>query len=223
MVSITSDILKAKVCGLEQIGRATILLSIQRNDLRFSAGQFFALCAPGSAMNREYSICSGVNDDTLEFLIRIVDGGVVSPMFSALSIGDVVEIDGPYGEFYSAMDPSSTLRINCIGTGTGCAPFRSVIKTFSGINIRTIHGVRFNEDLYFRDEFKSAGEYVPCVSRDGSRFSEYKRVTEAVLDLKFDVNESFYLCGNRQMITDTIKILLARGVSADQIFTEVFF
>jgi ferredoxin-NADP reductase len=33
----------------------------------------------------------------------------------------------------------------------------------------------------------------------------------------------YYLCGNQKMITDTIALLLAKGIPGGAIFTETFF
>ncbi len=75
------------------------------------AGEWWRLVTP-SGVNREYSMYSDANAPHLEFLIRQVAGGTVSPALAAVKPGDSVEIDGPYGEF-TLKTPDDTAGSTC--------------------------------------------------------------------------------------------------------------
>lgn len=66
------------------------------------------------------------------------------------------------------------------------------------------------------------GKYIMCTSRD-DQGNFYGRVTDYLLENDFDMNTEVYLCGNSNMILDSIDILTAKGISNQQIFTEVYF
>ena len=64
--------------------------------------------------------------------------------------------------------------------------------------------------------------YVVCTSRD-QRGNYNGRVTDYLLESELDLHRHVYLCGNSNMIYDSMDILRARDIPQKQIFTEVYF
>ena len=88
-----------EVLDAERLTEATYRLRCDRQGAEYRAGQHVNLGVPGAGVNREYSVYSGPNDPFIEFLIREVDGGIVSPQLTSLRPGDSIELHGFYGDF----------------------------------------------------------------------------------------------------------------------------
>lgn len=209
-----------KVLKKRWLTENTFCLRTERPNVKILAGQCFNVGIPGAGVNREYSMYSAADAPYLEFLIRKVDGGCVSDKLKDLEIDDVVEIDGPYGEF-CIRDSMVSWHHLFLATGTGIAPFHSFSQTYPNLNYSVVHGVRFSSEQYDFMDFKN-GSYIACVSRDTSN-REGSRLTDYVSSNPVKSDTLVYLCGNRNMIVDCIDILRSQGVSGDNLITEVFF
>lgn len=197
------------------------VLSTERKDMQFQAGQCVNIGLVGQGINREYSLYSGEKENCLEFLIKEVEDGSVSPGLKKLNKGDFVEIDGPYGLFTLKEPQNTSLNYLFIGTGTGIAPYHSFVKTFPNLNYRIIHGIRFANESYEHTDYKK-GSYTSCVSREKAG-DFYGRLTEYLKKIEIPEETICYLCGNRMMIAEAFDILIQKGINGDNIFTEVFF
>ena len=197
----------------------TFCLRVERPNCIIKAGQCFNIGLPRGDINREYSMYSDANAPYLEFLIREVEDGLISTQLKKLKPGDLVEVDGPYGEFCI-----SSANINekflFIASGTGIAPFHSFVKTYPELNYQIIHGIRYSNEQYDYNDYKN-GSYTSCVSR--SENCTKKRVTDYLENNLPFLDSMIYLCGNRNMIINSVQILLDQGISGDQIISEVFF
>lgn len=210
---------KYKVLDIEALSKNTVRIKTERPNVAIQAGQCFNVGVPGMGINREYSMYSAENAPFLEFLIRVVDDGLVSSKLAKLKVGDEVEIDGPYGKFCL---PSETKgkKFLFIASGTGVAPFHSFVKSVPDLDYLVVHGIRRADEAYDAKTF-AAGCYIPCVSQNAG--GDSFRVTDFIKNNVPKAETTVYLCGNRNMIVDTVEILLANGVGGDQIVTEVFF
>lgn len=208
-----------KVLSVTHLTKNTFLLKTERPDVVIRAGQCFNVGVLGMSINREYSMYSSADAPYLEFLIRAVDDGLVSSQLQKLNVGDLVEIDGPYGEFCIHKENFSRKHL-FIGSGTGIAPFHSFAKTYPELDYLVLHGIRHPEEAYNQEDYKSGG-YYPCISKNPN--GESMRVTDFLKINPPKAETIIYLCGNRNMIVDSVQILLDHGINGDQIITEVFF
>lgn len=198
----------------------TTLLSVENSGISCRPGQCFSLGLADLKVNREYSIYSGKDAQTLDFLIRRVEGGVVSPALFDVKAGDHVQLGGPYGEFCIDRHSLKDNKFVFISTGTGVAPFHSFIRSYEDLDYQLYFGVREDDELYQIDHYE-AGRVVSCISN--SKSQPRRRVTTALMDAKLDQNALYYLCGNRNMITDAVKIMKEKGIPGGNIFMETFF
>jgi ferredoxin-NADP reductase len=112
---------------------------------------------------RVYSIASSPNDNELELCIRRVPGGHLTPDLCDNTVeGDDIFVRGPYGDEFMLQDPSERDLV-FIATGTGAAPFKSMIDyTFEEgrdeyegetRDAWLFLGASWKDDLPYRDEF----------------------------------------------------------------------
>ena len=210
-----------KVISVEHLTKDTFRLRTERPEVPILAGQCFNVGIPGGSINREYSMYSDANGDYLDFLIKVVEDGSLTPQLQKLKVGDLVEIDGPYGQFYLHNPLDRSKKYTFLATGTGIAPFHSFISTYPSLNYRLIHGVRYPNEQYDLKDY-SDELYISCISKNIAGEKSI-RLTDFLKENPVGSNEMVYLCGNRNMIVDAFEILRDQGVPGDNLFTEVFF
>lgn len=209
---------------------------------RFDNGQFvmIGLEVNGKPLMRAYSIASANWEEQLEFFSIKVPHGSLTSRLQHIKPGDTVFLSRkPTGTLLiSDLLPGKTLYL--LSTGTGLAPFLSIIKdpeTYERFeNVVLTHGVRNVQDLAYADYFKKElphheflGDeiakklhYYPVVSREA--FMHQGRVTDLLengqmmRDLGLpELNpktDRAMICGSPQMLTDFRRILDSRGFTA---------
>lgn len=214
---ITMD---SRVVALNRLSESGYELILERNALTFKPGQLINIHGRNHLENRSYTVCSGDGDDTLTVLFRFIPSGILTPQLVSLRTGDTATISGPYGEFV-IRDPSRSIVF--FATGTGIAPCRAYLRSHAPLNLTLIHGVRVEQDLFYRNEFAHIS-YTPCLTQQpGARDVFHGRVTEYARQHDFPENSHYYLCGANEMIYEMQEILEQRGVDRTGIFTEAYY
>lgn len=210
-----------RVSEIRPLTNETFSLKLPKARFAFNAGQHISLGIRGDYQSREYSIYSGAHDDSLEVLVKEVENGYFTPKLRKLKPGDVVEIHGPFGKFGLEPKDAKTGKFVFIASGTGIAPFRSIVRTYPEIEYTLIHGVRYADEAYDKHEY-AADRYILCTSRD-PKGTYQGRLTGYLKNCTFAPESEFYLCGNSDMIFDALEILKEKGFERDQIHCEVYF
>jgi ferredoxin-NADP reductase len=209
------------VQSITSITDHTFIVRVPRKDLKFRAGQHISVGIKGESNFREYSVFSGENENYLEFLVKEIKTGYFTPRLRKVRVGQLLDINGPYGKFGIAKDKETTHKHIFIASGTGIAPFHSMVKSNPSLNYHLIHGVINASEAYARNDFDAA-RYTLCTSRDGS--GNYAgRVTKYLEENSFDADTHFYLCGNSKMISDSLEIIKSKGFSRSNISAEIYF
>lgn len=212
-------------------------------DFRFRSGEFVMIGLPGEdggkPILRAYSIASPCWDEQLEFLSIKVPNGPLTSRLQKIQPGDTVLM---------GKKPTGTLvldaltggeRLWLIGTGTGLAPWISVVRdpdTYARFSrVVVCHTVRNVADLSYRDfltsgihddpligdEAKAQLVYYPTVTREV--FETPGRITDRIksgaLFTDLGLPEGFsperdrvMLCGSMAMIKETGELLESFGM-----------
>lgn len=210
-----------KVNEIRQLTDSTFVVSMPRCRFNFKAGQHVSVAIKGDYQSREYSIYSGQNDEALEILVKEVEGGYFSPKLKHLKVGDFLEIRGPFGKFGIDQKKLETHQHYFIASGTGIAPFHSMVRSYPGLNYHLLHGVRFPNEAYEHNVYDPSA-YTLCTTRD-TQDNFNGRVTDYLKQHTFAPNTAFYLCGNSDMIFDAMEILKEKGFQREDINVEVYF
>ncbi|WP_256685886.1 ferredoxin--NADP reductase [Halococcus qingdaonensis] len=120
---------------------------------------------------RVYSIASSPNRDELELCIRRVPDGELTPdLCDRTAKGDELFLRGPYGDEFMLQDPSERDLV-FIATGTGAAPFKSMIDytfeegrdEFEGHerDVWLFLGASWEDDLPYHEEFLALADENP--------------------------------------------------------------
>ena len=123
----------------------------------FIAGQFtsLALEIDGERIDRPYSFLSAPGQNPLEFFFYTATSGVLSNAMLELRAGDPIWLKKKPIGFFTLATISDSRDLWLFGTGTGIAPFFSILKTqepwerFEKVIL--VHGVRANADLRYQE------------------------------------------------------------------------
>ena len=134
--------------------------------LRFSNGHFtmIGLRINGKPLLRAYSIASPNYEETLEFLsIKVPDGPLTSHLQNIQPGDSVIVGHKPTGTLLiDYLLPGK--RLYLFGTGTGLAPFMSIIRdpeTYEKFEtVVLVHGCRLVSELAYRDYIKIGRAHV---------------------------------------------------------------
>lgn len=161
--------------------------TLSRDDgFRFDNGQFvmIGLEVDGKPLMRAYSIASANWEEELEFFSIKVQNGPLTSRLQHIKPGDSVLIGRKPTGTLLISDVHAGRNLYLLGTGTGLAPWMSIIKdpeTYERFErVVLCHGVRGAEDLAYRDYIENElpnhdllGEtikgrllYYPAVSRE---------------------------------------------------------
>lgn len=204
----------------EELSSGIFLIGFERN-FDFEAGQVISIAIEEDGARRLYSICSGEKEKEVSILYNIIEEGYLTPRLSDLEAGDRIWISKPRGEFTGNDDPAVW-----IATGTGIAPFYSMLKSGLASNKILIHGNRYLEQFHFYDFFKSKlGDfYSRCCSAEEDNDVYHGRVTAYLEENPLpDPGLKYYLCGSAEMVVETRDILIEKGVPFDRIISEIYF
>lgn len=207
--------------------------------LRFSNGHFtmIGLRVNGKPLLRAYSIVSPNYEEHLEFLSIKVSDGPLTSRLQHIQVGDTVLVGKkPTGTLLiDYLTPAK--RLYLLGTGTGLAPFMSIIRdpaTYEKFEkVIVVHGVRTVDELAYHDllneelaahEFigemvKNQLLYYPTVTRESYR--NMGRMTDLIESGKLfedlgqppldRAEDRVMICGSPSMLRDLKAMLERRG------------
>ena len=203
-------------------------LRVEGAHLSFEAGQFvrIALDIDGQRVARAFSFVNPPQDPTLEFYGVIVPEGPLSPRLAKLRAGDSLYVAGNPAGFLVLREVPDAETLWLISTGTGLAPFLSILRTETPWqrfkNVVVVHAVRHASELAYREVIEATrARYVTFVSREASAGSLSGRIPAAITDGRLENaagialepgTSHVMLCGNPQMLKDAQAVLVARGM-----------
>ena len=203
----------------------------------FVPGQFVTLDLPiddkPNKRWRSYSIASwpdGTNE--FELLIVLNPNGKGTPyLFNDIAIGSEITFRGPQGVF--TLHPPIDKDLYLICTGTGIAPFRSMVQLIhhqqlSYKNIYLIYGCRKKGNLLYYDELTALQKnlpnfhYIPTLSREmwEGRSGYVHDIYEELC--QHSTPSIFYLCGWRFMLDEAKERILKMGYDKKDIHQEIY-
>ena len=231
-------------------------LEFEMNDVPhfgFVAGQWlsFKTNTPGSEeITRAYSIASPPSDDSrFALCLNRVQDGFMSNFLCDMQEGAEIGCQGPFGDFILRLPMRDTIFI---ATGTGIAPFRSMLHWLlgsipesekegqgrppsledrsQGHQLHLIFGNRTERDIYYHDEFLRLAQahanfhYLPTLSRGGPEWKGLRGyVQEHVSAIAQGRTDMHaYVCGLDKMVKSNRELLKSLGWDRKSILYEKY-
>jgi CDP-4-dehydro-6-deoxyglucose reductase len=199
----------------------------------FVPGQWYSVTADiqGEPVTRAYSIASPPDGNQFALCLNRVPEGLFSPHLFDLRLGDDIDIKGPYGSFIFRRPVSDSILV---ATGTGIAPFRSMLQARLPVDgkheFTLIFGVRHEYGLLYRDEFEAMAltypnfNFRPTLTQPPDGWTgRTGRVQAHVLEAVGDRRDiDVYICGLKAMVYDVRNKLRDLGFDRKQIIYEKY-
>lgn len=228
---MSSNIIEKTVLDVHHWTDSLFTLKLDRDPaFRFDSGQFamIGLMVDGRPLMRAYSMVSASYEDYLEFLsIKVPDGPLTSRL-QHIKPGDTILVNKKTTGTLILDNLLPGKRLYMLATGTGLAPFLSIIKDPAVYErfeqVVLVHGVRKVSDLVYRDfiqhqllDNEFLGEdarqklvYYPTVTREP--FVHQGRITELIKSGRMfedlgvpplnSADDRVMICGNPNMMNE---------------------
>jgi ferredoxin-NADP reductase len=204
----------------------------------FVAGQWLSFKTnkpDGEEITRAYSIASSPSEDNrFALCLNRVQDGFMSNFLCDMKEGAEIRCQGPFGDFILRPPLRDTIFI---ATGTGIAPFRSMLHWLlaeearhQGKHLWLLFGNRTEQDIYYHDEFLAlAGKhanfhYLPTLSRGGPEWQGLRGYVQehvpAIVQGRTDMHA--YICGLDKMIKGNRELLKGFGWDRKSILYEKY-
>lgn len=203
----------------------------------FIPGQFVTLDLPihekPNKRWRSYSIASWPDGTNIFELVIVLDqqGAGTRYLFDEVVLGSELLLRGPQGVFILKEPLEADLLLIC--TGTGIAPFRSMIhhirnQAIPHGNIHLVFGCRTRSSLLYYDELTNLQsnipgfQFFPTLSREqwDGRIGYVHSVYEELCMNRQPAQ--FYLCGWKGMIDEARTRIMAMGYDKKSIHFEIY-
>ena len=215
-------------------------LTVEASIQPHAPGQFVNLGLEfgGELVRRSYSIASAPGAP-LEFYLKEVPGGVLTPKLVGLAVGSRILVERKPQGFFTLDYVPPCREMWFVATGTGLGPFIAMLRAqevwqrFERVVV--VHGARRVEHLSYGDELAALtkahhGRFtvVPVVSAGSPGTAVFGRVTTAFAagsleeraELLLDPDRShLMLCGNPDMILELTALLANRGLRKHRVRT----
>jgi ferredoxin-NADP reductase len=203
----------------------------------FVPGQWLSLRAnkpDGEEITRAYSIASPPDGNRFALCLNRVQDGFMSNFLYDLEEGTEIACQGPFGDFILRPPLRDTLFI---ATGTGIAPFRSMLhwlladpSRHEGLQLWLLFGSRYEKDIYYHDEFLRLAaahanfHYLPTLSRGGPEWNGLRGYVQehvpGIVQGRTDLHA--YICGLDKMIKANRELLKSMGLERKAIRYEKY-
>ena len=226
----------AEVVSIEPVThdmRHLVLRLIEPTEIKFFPGQYMDITVPGTEETRSFSMANTSSRESgqLEFVIKVYPDGLFSSFLdNRLSVGDRLDLTGPFGVF--TLREGLDERLIFVGGGAGMAPILALLRSMAerGINRKAIfyYGARTRKDLCFADELQALEEvlpnfpFVPALSEE-EWDGEMGLITDVVKRHEQNLKGAHaYLCGPPPMVEAAMLVLGQLGVAEKHIYYDKF-
>jgi len=203
--------------------------------MEFLPGQYMQIKVPGTEQLRSYSMSTAPTDrPRMEFLVRLLDDGLMSNFLRTADAGGKIELTGPFGTFYLRENAGPIIMI---AGGTGLAPILSMLTALAqrtvGQQIILCFGAASGLDVFLVDDLVALKDRLPgldlriAVERadagwQGLKGNAVDLIGEADAAVATSPDAAAYLCGPPGMIEAARRRLLALGMKAQHVYAEEF-
>ena len=224
----------ARVHAIEHVSERICRVTLDpATPFDYHAGQFINL-RRNDGLKRSYSLASlPTQDSMLEIHVQQMESGVMSQwIHHDLSVGDTLDICGPFGHCYyqKVTEPTPILLI---GTGSGLAPLMGIVRDALDNNhqgdIYLYHGSRTKNGLYgqnvMTDLARQFDNFHYCGAVSGTEMEGDDRIHADDLALKNHKSLQgwqVYLCGHPAMVAKMKKRAYLAGAEIKHIYADPF-
>ncbi len=211
------------------------LLPEGNGHMNFIAGQYVAVQLEDGT-KRSYSIANAPHEsDRMLLHIRLVNGGqFTGHVFNGMKEGDVLQVEGPLGNFFLHEDSDRPIIFMTGGCGFGS--IKSMVEHAFKVGLKRpmalYWGAKTPADFYLADlpekwqQEHGNFKFIPVLSEPEPQSHWQGRtglVHDAILqDYQRLDDYQIYACGSPEMVEAGRAPFMAKGLSEDQYFSDKF-
>jgi NAD(P)H-flavin reductase len=222
----------ATVVGIERRTMDVTVLRVAPDvPLHYVPGQSVAVeCEARPRVWRFYSMANAPRlDGTVDFHVRIIDGGSVSVALArSIAVGSKLRLGAPVGTL--TLDAAASRDVVLAAGSTGLAPLKAIIEQAAALpqppRTHLVFGARTPAELYDLPALeKMAAQWpwltvTPAVSADPRYRGETGTVADVIGRRVSLTGQDAYICGSSAMVAATADRLQVLGMPQNHIYVE---
>ena len=212
-------------------------LQLESEGFSFLPGQWVDFYAEidGKLQVAGYSLISVPSENrTVDVAVkRVGDNPVTRYLHEGVGVGDMVYVDGGYGDFAFTRDMSDSIVL--ISGGIGVTPLLGILRyvraSAPDVRATLVYSAGTPDELLFRQEFEEMERDNPnvrcllTVTRPvGDEWTGRTGRIDARLlrEAHIDDRTLFYVCGPREMVESMLAMLVAEGIPGERVKFETW-
>ncbi len=220
----------------DEIGPAIFRLGFTlEHAVAFHEGQHAVIEVGGhnnhGGLRRCYSMSNRPGTTTAEFIMKRYDGKPGSEAFSALSLGDDVVIEMPYGEMWLR---DTDAPVCLVAGGTGIAPILSMVQQLSADRdprpVTVVYGANMLDELVCWEDLAALSGELPNSMLVGALATPHPGwegveglVTHALEPMLDDLSPADFYIAGPPVMTNAVRAQLSdAGIQLDRIRYDSF-
>jgi ferredoxin-NADP reductase len=188
----------------------------------------------GYQTQRSYSIASPPEEERVSLTVERIEEGEVSPyLTNELRAGDLFELRGPVGGYFTWDASRDGGPLFLVAGGSGVVPLMSILRhraaARSHVPARLLYSCRTVEDIFYRDELqRMAGvEILHTLTREQpegwtGRTGRIDGDLLASVSWRPQERPLIYICGPTSLVEAAASLLQAQGHAPERLKTERF-
>lgn len=217
-----------KATVIEVINESPLVKTLKlklESSMRFEPGQFITIIykIDDKLVRRAYSISHWTEQptDTIKITLNQTPNGILSPKLYNSKQNEVLELEGPFGEF--KLDKTNN-PVLFLAAGTGVTPLNTMIESENKRQLTLIYSVKEENLILFKErlENKANLNFIPTITDNipDNWKGKTGRINKELIKESIKPNSEIYICGMQEFVNAMIIALKELNISKDQIHTE---
>lgn len=214
----------SEIVGIVEENKEFKTLRLKRpKDWNFIPGQYLEIRGENSSATKPaiLAIASSVNDDYIEITAKPNQNPSHANYCLNGSIGEHLTITGPLGSNFPLNLISDSTPVLVLGGGSGLTALKSVMESLPfGTDSKLIYSSKTTQELIYPEEiekWKSLGHTITLTQDQAAGF-EQGRITEHLKNSVIKPNTLVFICGPKELVLETAKLLSELGIPRESIF-----
>jgi NAD(P)H-flavin reductase len=189
-------------------------------DWDFQPGQYLEIRGEDSSKPAILAIASGVSKDYIEITARPNENPAHANYCLNRKPGEELLITGPLGSSFPLDLIALNTPVLLIGGGSGLTALRSLLQSLPQTETKIIYSTTTREKLLYHEQieqWKLEGHTISLTQEKENGFAQ-GRVSEHLKDYNLKSDTMIFICGPKDLVLDTAKLLISRGVSPERIY-----
>lgn len=191
-------------------------------DWSFQPGQYLEIKSTNNPAKKPaiLAIASGMNDDYIEITGKPNANPEHANFLLNSLVGDSLTINGPLGTHFPLELITDESKVFVLGGGSGITALKSLMESMPDVETKLIYTSKTFKELIYNDEiekWKTKGHIISLTKEQKENYAQ-GRISDLLKPEEINSKSLFFLCGPKQLVLETAKVLISMGVPKESIF-----